>query len=272
MRETIALLAATALVAAAAPAPARAHAPGHSERLAARARRGDRVARAALVEEHMGLVRSIAFRYRNLGVPEEDLVQEGAIGLLTAVDEYDPARGTSFSTYAFWRIRAAVTHAVTARGSLVRIPRPLLERRREVKAARDRLTATGHEPSVSELAAATSLPRVAVAEALAPSNVVSLDQPLADGTLLGDHLAGGDGAQPDAEAVKAQERRVLRVALQRLRPRKQAIVKRHYGIDGTPETLVEIASDLHLSPERTRALKDEALRELAAELTAAAGT
>ena len=128
MRGTIALLAATALVAAAAPAsvPARAHATGHSERLAARARRGDRVARTAIVEEHMGLVRSIAFRYRNLGLPVEDLVQEGAIGLLTAVDEYDPARGTSFSTYAFWRVRAAVTHAVTARGSLVRIPRPLL--------------------------------------------------------------------------------------------------------------------------------------------------
>ena len=273
MRGTIALLAATALVAAAAPAsaPARAHATGHSERLAARARRGDRVARTAIVEEHMGLVRSIAFRYRNLGVPVEDLVQEGAIGLLTAVDEYDPARGTSFSTYAFWRVRAAVTHAVTARGSLVRIPRPLLERRRQVRAARDLLTETGHEPSVSELATATSLPGAAVAEALAPSDVVSLDQPLADGTLLGDHLAGNDGAQPDARAVSAQERRVLRAALQRLRPRKQAIVKRHYGIDGTPETLVEIASDLHLSPERTRALKDEALRELAADLTAAAG-
>ena len=272
MRGAIALLAATALVAAAAPAsaPARAHATGHSERLAARARRGDRVARTALVEEHMGLVRSIAFRYRNLGVPEEDLVQEGAIGLLTAVDEYDPARRTSFSTYAFWRVRAAVTHAVTARGSLVRIPRPLLERRRQVKAARDLLTETGHEPSVSELATATSLPVAAVAEALAPSDVVSLDQPLADGTPLGDHLAGSEGAQPDARAVSAQERRILRGALHRLRPRKQAIVKRHYGIDGTPETLVEIASDLHLSPERTRALKDEALRELAADLTAAA--
>jgi len=270
MRGTIALLAATALVAASAPAPARAHATGHSERLAARARRGDRVARTAIVEEHMGLVRSIAFRYRNLGVPVEDLVQEGAIGLLTAVDEYDPARGTSFSTYAFWRVRAAVTHAVTAHGSLVRIPRPLLERRRQVRAARDLLTKTGHEPSVSELAAVTSLTGVAVAEALAPSDVLSLDQPLADGTLLGDHLAGNDGA-PDARAVSAQERRVLRVALQRLRPRKQAIVKRHYGIDGTPETLVAIASDLQLSPERTRALKDEALRELAADLTAAAG-
>jgi RNA polymerase sigma factor (sigma-70 family) len=272
MRGAIALLAATALVAAAAPAaaPARAHVTGHSERLAARARRGDRVARTAIVEEHMGLVRSLALRYRDLGVPEEDLVQEGAIGLLTAVDEYDPARGTSFSTYAFWRIRAAVTHAVTARGSLVRIPRPVLERRRQVTAARDLLSETGHEPSLTELAAATSLTVARVAEALAPSNVVSLDQPLGDGTALGDHLAGDEGARPDVRAVRAQERRMLRRALHRLRPRKQAIVKRHYGIDGTPETLVEIASDLHLSPERTRALKDEALRELAADLAAAA--
>ena len=272
MRGAIALLAATAVIAVASPAPApmRTHATGHSERLAARARRGDRAARTALVEEHMGLVRSIAFRYRNLGVPEEDLVQEGAIGLLTAVDEYDRARGTSFSTYAFWRIRGAVTHAVTARGSLVRIPRPLLERQRQVNAARNLLTEPGHEPSVSELATATSLPVAAIAEALAPSNVASLDQPLADGTPLGDHLAGSEGAQPDARAVSAQERRILRGALHRLRPRKQAIVKRHYGIDGTPETLVEIAADLHLSPERTRALKDEALRELAADLTAAA--
>jgi RNA polymerase primary sigma factor len=273
MRGTIALLAATALVGAAtpAPAPARAHATGHSERLAARARRGDRVARTALVEEHMGLVRSVAFRYRNLGMPVEDLVQEGAIGLLTAVDEYDPTRGARFSTYAFWRVRAAVTHAVTARANVVRIPRPVLERRRRVGAARDRLTAAGHEPSVTALASATSLSPTAIAEALAPVGVVSLDHPLSDGTLLGEQVARHERAQPDALVISAHERRALRAALRRLRPRKQAIVERHYGIDGAPETLNEIASDLHLSPGRTRALKDEALRELAAELTTAIG-
>ena len=107
-------------------APTRTHAAGHSERLALRARRGDRLARATLVEEHMGLVRAIAFRYRDLGLPLEDLVQEGAIGLLGAVDNYDPARGTAFSTYAFWRIRAAVTHALTADAQIMRIPRPVL--------------------------------------------------------------------------------------------------------------------------------------------------
>jgi RNA polymerase sigma factor (sigma-70 family) len=273
MRGTVALLAATALVGAAtpAPAPARSHATGHSERLAARARRGDRVARTVLVEEHMGLVRTVAFRYRNLGLPVEDLVQEGAIGLLTAVDEYDPARGASFSTYAFWRVRAAVTHAVTARANVVRIPRPLLERRRRIRAARDLLNAAGHEPSVTELASATSLPRTAVAEALALTGVASLDRPLDDGTLLGEHVAGHEGAQPDALVISVHERRALRAALRRLRPRKQMIVERHFGIDGAPETLNEIASDLHLSPERTRALKDEALRELAADLSAATG-
>jgi RNA polymerase primary sigma factor len=271
MRATIALLAATALAGAGAAAPARPHASGHSERLAARARRGDRVARAAIVDEHMGLVRSVAFRYRNLGIPVEDLVQEGAIGLLTAVDEFDPDRGTSFSTYAFWRIRSAVTHAVTARANLVRIPRPVLERRRQVRAARDLLTVAGRAPSVSELAATTSLSPAAVAEAMAPTSVASLDQPLGDGTLLGERLTSGEDAQPDAIAIAEHETRAVRSALQRLRPRKQTILRRHYGIDATPETLSEIASELHLSPERTRALKDEALRELATELTATGG-
>lgn len=268
MRATIALLAATALVGAGTPAPARPHASGHSERLAARARRGDRVARTALVEEHMGLVRSVAFRYRNLGIPVEDLVQEGAIGLLTAVDEFDPDRGASFSTYAFWRIRSAVTHAVTARANLVRIPRPVLERRRQVTAAQDLSTVAGPAPSVSELAATTSLSRAAVVEAMAPTSVVSLDQPLTDGTLLGERLAGGEDAQPDAIAIAEYEARAVRTALQRLRPRKQTILRRHFGIDTAPETLSEIASELRLSPERTRTLKDEALRELATELTA----
>jgi RNA polymerase primary sigma factor len=269
MRTTIALLAAMALVGAGTPAPARPHASGHSERLAARARRGDHVARTALVQEHMGLVRSVAFRYRNLGVPAEDLVQEGAIGLLTAVDEYDPGRGTSFSTYAFWRVRSAVTHAVTTRANLVRIPRPVLERRRQVRAARDLLTVAGHAPSVSELAATTSLSPAEVAEATAPTSVASFEQPLLDGTLLGERLAGEEDAQPDAVAIAEHDKRAVRDALQRLRPRKQTILKRHYGIDAAPETLSEIASELHLSPERTRALKDEALRELATELTAA---
>jgi RNA polymerase sigma factor (sigma-70 family) len=271
MRGTIALLAAVALVGTASPAPARTHVGGHSERLAARARRGDHVARTTLVEEHMGLVRSVAFRYRELGLPVEDLVQEGAIGLLSAIDDYDSSRGASFSTYAFWRVRAAVTHALTAHGQLVRLPRPVLERRRQVARARERLTAAGREPSLTALAKATTLPPAAVAEALAPASVSSLDQPTTDGTTLGELVAADAATSPEAQLVNSEEVRVLRGAVRRLRGRKRTIVSRHFGLAGKPETLTEIADDLRLSPERTRALKDEALRELAVELEPAVG-
>ncbi len=270
MGSAIALFAALLLVGSASPAPARAQVRGHSERLAARARRNDRAARAALLDEHMGLVRAIAVRYRGLGLPVEDLVQEGAIGLLAAIDDYDPGRGTTFSTYAFWRVRAAVTHAVTARASLVRIPRGVLDRRREIMTARRALTSAAGEPGRDELVAATALPAIDVAEALAPTAVLSLDATLPDGTPLGDRLADDPTARPDALAVRAVEKRALRSALRRLRPRKQVIVERHYGIDRDPETLADIAADLRLSPERTRALKDEALRELACDLSAVA--
>src|SRR5581483_6820299 len=167
MRGTIALLATTVLVGNASLAPARAHVAGHSERLAARARRGDHAARTKLVEEHIGLVRSVAFRYRDLGLPSEDLVQEGAIGLLTAIDDYDSSRGASFSTYAFWRVRAAITHALTARGQVIRVPRPVLEQRRDIARAREHLRTDGHEPTMSELAQATELARRDLVEALA---------------------------------------------------------------------------------------------------------
>ena len=169
MRGALALFVAVALVAAAPAAHARSHAAGHSERLAARARRGDQLARTKLVEEHMGLVRSVAFRYRDLGLPVEDLVQEGAVGLLTAIEDYDAARGASFSTYAFWRVRAAVTHALTAHGQLVRAPRPVLERRRQVAQTRQRLATTGREPTPNQLAAAAGLPLSAIVEALRPA-------------------------------------------------------------------------------------------------------
>jgi RNA polymerase sigma factor (sigma-70 family) len=198
MRGTIALLAATALVGTASRARVRAHVAGHSERLAARARRGDHIARTRLVEEHMGLVRSVAFRYRDLGLPPEDLVQEGAIGLLAAIDDYDSTRGASFSTYAFWRVRAAVTHALTAQGQLVRLPRPVLERRRQLVQTRERLAAAGSDPSVSELAKATKLPPVEVTKALAPADVASLDQQTVDGATLLDLVAADAGTSPEA--------------------------------------------------------------------------
>lgn len=271
MRGAVALLAAAALVGTASPAPARPYVAGHSERLAARARRGDHLARTKLVEEHMGLVRSIAFRYRDLGLPTEDLVQEGAIGLLSAIDDYDSSRGASFSTYAFWRARAAVTHAVTSHGQLLRLPRPVLERRRHVAQTRERLGAAGHEPSLTELVKATALPPAEVAAAMAPAGIASLDQSTSEGTTLGELVAADAASSPEAQLVRSEEVRFVRGAVRRLDGHKRTIVSRHFGLTGKPETLTEIADDLRLSPERTRALKDEALRELAGEFEPALG-
>ncbi len=268
MRGPIAVLVTLVLAGFAAPVPAHAYVRGHSERLVARSRRGDRVARSALVDEHMGLVRSVAGHYRDLGLPVEDLVQEGVIGLLAAIDDYDGGRGASFSTHAFWRVRAAIAHAVTLRGQLVRAPRPVLERRRLVRQAQHELRASGSEPTNGELAAATGLSLSDVAEALAPVDALSLDEPLREGGSLAATIADRT-AQPDAEVVAAERSRAVVGALRRLRGRKRTIVRRHFGIGCRPETLVEIARDLRLSPERTRALKDAALRELASELGSA---
>jgi RNA polymerase primary sigma factor len=206
-------------------------------RLAARAQKGDRSARARLVEQHMGLVRSIAFRYRGLGLPLEDLEQEGAIGLLTAIDEYDPCRGASFSTYGFWRARAAITHAVTAQGRSIRVPRSVLDDRRESGRARP--------------------------------TVASLDERDGHTTPLGELIRSEAADWPEPRAVDGERAQAVRAALAGLPDRKRAIVGRHFGLDGTPQTLIEIAADLRLSPERTRALKDEALRELAGGLSRA---
>ena len=270
MRATIALLAGVALIGSAPPTvPARGHVGGHSERLAARARKGDRIACTRLVEEQMGLVRSVAFRYRDLGLPVEDLVQEGAIGLLAAIGDYDSSRGVTFSTFACWRIRAAVTHALTAQGQLIRVPRPVLERRREVARACSGLAAAGRRATVTQVAATTGLTPQEVAETLSPHTVVSLDQQIEDGTASGEFFASDPASWPEPHAVEHARARAVRAALQHLRGRKRTIVSRHFGLDGEPETLTEIADDLNLSPERTRALKDEALRELAGELAPA---
>lgn len=232
MRSAIAFLAAVAFIGLAVPAGAGTHARGHSERLAARARRGDRLARATLVEEHMGLVRAVAWRYRGLGLSTEDLVQEGAIGLLGAAEDYDADRGAAFSTYAYLRIRGAVTHALTTKGSMIRVPRTVGE--------------TG--------------PRIVH---------VSFDESLADGSQPSDRVPDDPSSRPEAQALRKLEAREVRAALRRLGSRQRAIVSRHFGIGGQPETLREIAADLGLSPSRTQALKDEALDKLAADLAGA---
>ena len=119
---------------------------------------------------------------------------------------------------------------------------------------------------MARLAATTELAPCDVAEALSPHTVASLDQQAEDGTALDEFVSSDAAGRPEPQAVEHERARAVRAALRHLRGRKGAIVRRHFGLDGEPETLTKIADDLHLSPERTRALKDTALRELAGEL------
>ena len=229
------------------------------------AQRGEERARRRLVELHGGLVRSVAFRYRDLGLPLEDLVQEGSIGLLEAIDRFDPARGASFATYARWRVRRAITHALTNNGRLVRLPKGVIERQRAVARLRARLHArTGRDPAPDEIAAATGLSVAAVAEALAArEEPASLDAPAAEGGVALQALVADPAApQPEAETLEHERSELVADAVAHLPPRQRRVIEAHFGLGHDERSLVELADELELSPQRARALEQDALHRL----------
>ena len=241
------------------------HARALDHRLLASAKAGDRRARRRLVELHMGLVRSVAYRYRDLGLPLDDLVQEGAIGLLDAVARFDPSRGASFATYARWCVRRAITHALTDHGRLVRLPKGVVERERALAKARGRLRATlGREPTTEELSEACSLPVAAVGEAAATgSRLVSLDEAVSDeGPPLEALVEDLTAPQPESETLAHERSELVARAVAELPPRQRRMIEAYFGLGGEELSLVELADELHLSPQRARALEQDALHRL----------
>jgi RNA polymerase sigma factor (sigma-70 family) len=250
--------------------------PGRSfERTLLRAARsGDRRARQRLVELNMGLVRSVAFRYRDLGLPLDDLAQEGAIGLLEAIDRFDPERGASFASYARWCVRRAVTHALTDQGRLVRLPKGVVERNRAVAQAHARLQArAGREPPLEEIAAATGLPLAVVAEAAgARESITSLDEPVTeDGAPLEGLVEDPLAPQPEVEALAHERAELVAEAVAKLPPRHRHVIEAYFGLEEDERSLVELADELALSPQRARALEQDALHRLWTELEAIRG-
>jgi RNA polymerase primary sigma factor len=215
----------------------------------------------------MGLVRSTALRYRGMGVPFEDLVQEGEIGLLEAIERFDPSNGAAFSTYAFWRVRQTITRALTERGRTVRLPKEIVERRRAISRAVSTISAAGQAPTVDEVADVTSLSIGEVSEALAvPSSIASLDEHLEDGTPLAAAIADAAASDPEARAIAHEEELALERAVAHLSPRKREVVTAHFGLGREPQSLAEVGAALHVSAARARALERDALYELALEL------
>lgn len=215
----------------------------------------------------MGLVRSLARRYRDMGLPVEDLLQEGAIGVLEAIENFDASNGASFSTYAYWRARRTMTHALTDHGRLLRLPKSVLERRRAIADASAHLANAGRRPTASALAEATDMTADDVVAAMeAPTTVASLDAPLNDGTTLEGTVADPAATEPSAAVLADVERAALADAVDHLSRRQRAVVDAHFGLSGEPKTLAQIGAELHVSPARVRAIENDAMQALACEL------
>lgn len=236
------------------------------------AQRGDRTARDELVSSNLGLVRSVAARYRDLGLPLDDLVQEGAIGLLDAIDHYDPGRGASFVSYSRFRIRRAIRDALTDKARLIRLPKQVVERRRAIERAEAQIAAAaaGRTPAAAEVASATGLSVAAVFDArsagLAP---VSLDEAvLPDGAPLAGVIADPHAADPEVIALERERTRRLLAALENLPERQRRIVNCKWGIGEASMPNRVLASKLALSPRRTQTICRDALYALRNSLAA----
>jgi RNA polymerase primary sigma factor len=226
------------------------------------AKRGDRRARERLVAKHLRTVRSVASHYRDFGLPFDDLVQEGSLGLLEAIELYDPARSADFETFARFRVRRAIRNALTEKSRVIRLPKQVVERRRAIERTETRLAvAQGHLPTAEEVAAELGLAEAAVLETRDVSAApVSLDESvLPDGSTLETVVADAAAPDPEREVVEHEQAELVDAALAALPERQREVVSRHFGLGRTPEQIADVADALHLSQQRTRAIERAAL-------------
>src|SRR5437868_5125300 len=235
--------------------------------LAKRIERGDGPAKQQMIQSNLRLVVSIAKNYRNQGLPFLDLIQEGTLGLIRAVEKFDWRRGFKFSTYATWWIRQAVARALADKARTIRMPVHIVERLQKMnRAERTLWMELGREPTLEEIADEASLPIEQAREVRAAARAsASLDQPVgeSDDAVFGDFVAGDDPL-PEESVELSLRRQALTVALQSLPDRERQVVVLRYGlVDEEPKTLEEIGRRLGLTRERVRQIELESLRRLA---------
>jgi RNA polymerase primary sigma factor len=232
--------------------------------LAQRIEAGDAKARQALIAANARLVMSVAVHWRHHNVPLADLIQEGNVGLIRAVDKFDWRRGNRFSTYATWWIRQAVSRAVAEQGRTIRIPCHLFDKLERVRTTTYRLAVeTGEQPTAAEIAAAIGVTAKQVEDWLSViGDACSLDVVI-DGDERDTHDLLADDADTEAEAAQRVIAELVRGMLDCLTAREARILTLRYGIgDGQPHTLDEVGQKFKLTRERVRQIEKEALAKL----------
>ena len=241
--------------------------PEREAYLAERISQGDKQAKDELIEANLRLVVSIAKRHVGKGMYFLDLIQEGHLGLIKAVEKFDHSKGYKFSTYATWWIRQAITRAIADQARTIRIPVHMVETIHKVsRKTRELLQELGREPTTDEVAEALGMTADKVREIMKiAQDPVSLETPIGEeeDSHLGDFVEDNDSPAPSDSASYSLLREQLCAILHTLTPREEQVIKLRFGLeDGRPRTLEEVGKKFEITRERIRQIEAKALRKL----------